>query len=200
VGASGTTWAPGVTGITGRPKVSPSFRLYSFLLKKDRVQARVAIDGAEVAVRVPPGVPAIGSPPVDVPAALPATGETLEVPLIRVAYGRSGDKGDYSNIGIVARSPALYRLLRAELTPERVQAYMAHLVKGEVRRYDLPGLDALNFLCAQALAGGVASSLRYDTWGKGFAQILLSMPLRVPVVLLPAEPGDVRPALAAPSV
>ncbi len=106
-------------------------------------------------------------------------GETVEVPLIELAYARSGDKGDHANIGVIARRPEYYPLLVRWLTPQRVGAYLAHLVRGEVHRYELPGLHALNFVCEHALAGGVAGSLRYDPWGKGFAQILLSMPMRV---------------------
>jgi len=189
IGAAGTTWAPGVTGISGRPKVQPSFRLYSFLIGKERVPVTLWLDGRVAPVHIPPGLPPA---PVqaadDSPAATVLPGEPkVEVPLVRVAHGRSGDKGDYSNIGIVARTPELYPWLLAELTPERVKAHMAHLIKGEVRRFELPGLHALNFLCAQALAGGVASSPRYDTWGKGFAQILLALPVRVPAALLPPE-------------
>lgn len=113
-----------------------------------------------------------------------ALSDAIEVALIRVAHGRSGDKGDISNIGIVARTPALLPVLREQLTPERVKAYLAHLVKGPVVRYDLPGIHAMNFVCEQALDGGGIASLRNDPLGKGMAQILLSMPIRVPRALL----------------
>lgn len=201
IGAAGTSWAPGTTGASGRPKVSPSIRLFSFLLDKKHVSATVAMEGVEYAVEVPAGVAAAGAAkgateratgravlagvhgpeagdagPLGEPA-----GETVEVRLIELAYARSGDKGDNANIGVIARRPEYYPWLTRWLTPQRVAAYLAHLLRGEVHRYELPGLHALNFLCEHALAGGVAASLRYDPWGKGLAQILLSMPVRVPV-------------------
>ena len=87
-------------------------------------------------------------------------------------------------MGIVARSPELVPVLRQELTAERVKDYLAHLVLGEVTRYELPGLNAFNFVMTEALDGGGTSSLRFDPLGKGMAQILLEMPISVPVELL----------------
>jgi hypothetical protein len=104
----------------------------------------------------------------------------VEVPLIRLAWGRSGDKGDTSNIGIIARRPEWLPLLREQLTEDRVAQWLAHLVQGTVTRFDVPGIHALNFLCTRALDGGGMASLRNDALGKGMAQILLSMPVRVP--------------------
>jgi hypothetical protein len=103
----------------------------------------------------------------------------VEVPLIRLAWGRSGDKGDTSNIGIIARRPEWLPLLREQLTEDRVAQWLAHLVQGTVTRFDVPGIHALNFLCTRALDGGGMASLRNDALGKGMAQILLSMPVRV---------------------
>ena len=110
--------------------------------------------------------------------------DTFEVPLIRLAYGRSGDKGDISNIGLIARRPEYLPLLRAEVTAERVADWLGHLVKGPVTRYDLPGFDALNFVCEAALDGGGMASLRNDSLGKGMAQILLTMPVPMPKAFL----------------
>jgi hypothetical protein len=105
--------------------------------------------------------------------------ELIEVPLIRLAWGRSGDKGDISNIGILARRPEYLPLLRAQLTEAAVARYLAHLVHGTVTRHELPGIGALNFVCTQALGGGGMSSLRTDPLGKGMAQVLLSLPVKV---------------------
>jgi hypothetical protein len=105
--------------------------------------------------------------------------------LIKLAYGRSGDKGDISNIGIMARRPEYLPFIAAQVTEKRVSEYLAHLVKGRVTRYSLPGIDAFNFVCEQALGGGGMASLRNDPLGKGMAQILLSMPVRVPQGILP---------------
>jgi hypothetical protein len=117
---------------------------------------------------------------VEGPAPNPAVTETIEVPLIRLAWGRSGDKGDSSNIGIIARRPEWLPLLREQLTEARVASWLAHLVQGPVTRYDVPGIHALNFVCTRALGGGGMASLRNDPLGKGMAQILLSMSVRVP--------------------
>jgi hypothetical protein len=106
--------------------------------------------------------------------------DRVEVPLVRIAWGRSGDKGDSSNIGIIARRPEWLPLLREQLTADRVAHWLAHLVRGSVTRYDVPGIHAMNFLCTQALDGGGMASLRNDPLGKGMAQILLAMPVQVP--------------------
>jgi hypothetical protein len=187
VAPAGTSWSPGTTGggMT-RPEPLPCIKQSAFLMDKARVQPSVVVDGREV--QVPPTT-LTAAPratlhpraPVDAVAPPP---DAVTVPLVSVAYGRSGDKGDISNIGIIARRPELLPYLRSELTEARVAAHLAHLVKGKVTRYDLPGLDALNFVCEQALGGGGAASLRNDPLGKGMAQILLAMPVKVPRELL----------------
>jgi hypothetical protein len=113
-------------------------------------------------------------------------GELREVPLIRLAWARSGDKGDTANIGVIARHPDLLPLLRAQLTEARVASHLAHLVRGRVTRHEVPGIHAFNFVCTQALGGGGMASLRNDPLGKGMGQILLALPVRVPVALLAA--------------
>lgn len=186
--APGTSWSPGTTGSGGgRPSVSPVICQCSFLLEKHRVQMQVLLDGHAIGIPAP-DTPAIGEasplPPIDLP--LDSGADRIAVPLIRMAYGRSGDKGDISNIGLIARKPEWFPVLREQVTPERVAAYLAHLVKGEVRRYDLPGIHAVNLVCESALGGGGMASLRNDPLGKGMAQILLSMPIHVPGHLLTA--------------
>src|SRR4029077_2756023 len=101
-------------------------------------------------------------------------------------YGRSGDKGDTANIGVLARRPEFIPLLAQQLAPEVVRAYLAHLVEGEVERYDWPGLGGWNFVLRRALAGGGIASLRYDPQGKSYAQILMDLPVRVPRAWLAA--------------
>ena len=106
--------------------------------------------------------------------------DLVEVELIRLAWARSGDKGNTSNIGVIARQPDWLPWLRQQLTEQRVTEWLAHLVKGRVTRYDVPGIHAMNFVCEQALDGGGMASLRNDPLGKGMAQILLSMPVQAP--------------------
>ena len=81
---------------------------------------------------------------------------------------------------MIARRPEWLPWLRAQVTPQRVREWLAHLVAGDVTRYDLPGLHAMNFLCTEALDGGGMASLRNDPLGKGMAQILLELPVQVP--------------------
>lgn len=95
--------------------------------------------------------------------------------LYDLAYGRSGDKGDIANISVIARSPEAYQELRAKLTAERVKAHLGDLVKGEVMRYELDNIEALNFVLHGALDGGGTRSLRIDGLGKSLAGALLWM-------------------------
>lgn len=104
----------------------------------------------------------------------------VSVPLIRLAYGRSGDKGDAANIGVLARKPEYLPYLREQLTAEAVRQYFAHFAKGKVERFELPGLHGFNFLMHEALGGGGMASLRYDPQGKMLAQVLMDFPITVP--------------------
>ncbi len=186
IAPAGTSWAPGTTGAAGRPAVAPSIRQASFLLDKGALVPSFALlgDGDGVAMPVPVWPGREGDRPVaaayDDGAVGPTGANGVLVPLIRLAYARSGDKGDTSNIGVIARRPHYLPLLRAQLTVPAVAAHLAHLVSGPVTRYDVPGIHAFNFVCEQALGGGGMASLRHDALGKGMAQVLLAMMVRVP--------------------
>lgn len=177
----GCSMAQGTTGSGGaRPKASPIVRLFSCLVPKSRVKVAVDLEGKEVPVTIPTeGGFKEGAKVTPGPSEIPA-GPTVTVPLIKLAWGRSGDKGNSSNIGIIARKPEYLPAIRRALTPEAVKAYMAHLVKGKVERFEVPGIRALNFLMQDALGGGGMASLRNDPLGKAHAQILLDMPVEVP--------------------
>ncbi len=108
-------------------------------------------------------------------------GPTVSVPLSRLAYARSGDKGNSSNIAIIAREPRYLPLLRREVTTQRIVAQLGHLVGGPAERFEAPGLNALNFLIQDALGGGGMASLRIDPQGKAYGQMALEMPVEVPV-------------------
>jgi hypothetical protein len=99
----------------------------------------------------------------------------MKVPLSRIAHARSGDKGDTSNIGVIAYDARHYPALLREVTPERVKGFFGELVKGPVERYELPNLGALNFLLHEALGGGGTLSLRIDAQGKTLGAGLLRM-------------------------
>jgi len=102
------------------------------------------------------------------------------VQLVHLAHARSGDKGDTANVGVIAYDPAHYPLLVEQLTPERVREHLAPLVAGEVERFELPRLHALNFLLHRALGGGGTISLRTDAQGKVLSTAVLRMEIDVP--------------------
>jgi len=101
------------------------------------------------------------------------------VRLIDLAHARSGDKGDSANIGVIARRPEYYPILERELTASRVRSHFAGIVRGEVERFELPNLGALNFVLHGALGGGGTISLRLDAQGKTLAAALLRMELEI---------------------
>lgn len=108
----------------------------------------------------------------------------MKVPLGRVALARSGDKGDASNVGVIARSPAIYEILRRELTPERVKDHFREICRGEVERFEVPNLLALNFVLHDSLGGGGTESLKTDAQGKTHGQGMLLMEFDIPEELL----------------
>jgi hypothetical protein len=95
--------------------------------------------------------------------------------LIEFAHARSGDKGDTANVGIIARKPEYYPILVREVTAERVKEHFAGVCLGEVQRYELPNLDALNFLLHKSLDGGGTLALKADPQGKTYSSALLRM-------------------------
>lgn len=103
----------------------------------------------------------------------------MKISLSRIAHARSGDKGDTSNIGIIAYDPRHYPILEREVTAERVKQFFGEMVKGKVERYELPNLGALNFLMHEALGGGGTLSLRIDAQGKTLGAALLRMEIDV---------------------
>lgn len=104
----------------------------------------------------------------------------ITLPLHALAHARSGDKGASSNIGLIAYTPEIYAFLKGQLTPERVKAYFAGIVRGKVVRYELDNLLALNFILGDSLGGGGSESLLNDAQGKTHAQKLLTLELQVP--------------------
>jgi hypothetical protein len=175
--------ATGRCGVAaGRPNVSPVVRLYSFLIDKDKVPVAVSVDGKPVAY-APAKITATAEVPAKTPSettqALPP-GRRIDVPLVKLAVARSGDKGNDANIGVMARRAEYLPAIRAALTPAAVKIYFAHYAEGPVERYDLPGLNALNFVLRDSLGGGGTSSANLDTQAKTYAQLLLAFPVPVP--------------------
>jgi hypothetical protein len=104
----------------------------------------------------------------------------MKVQLTRLAHARSGDKGDTANVGLIAFRDDLYPLLTREVTAARVKEHFKGICKGEVERFELPNLGALNFLLHESLGGGGTLSLMTDAQGKTFSTALLRMKIDVP--------------------
>ena len=182
IAQAATGMAPGLSGLVGgRPKPIPRIRLFSTLVSKNQVPVTVDLDGNTLPVSVPAGT-------AFNPASLPADppGETasgdVAVPLVKLAWARSGDKGNHANIGVIARKPEFLPYINSALTEDAVADFMQHVLDpdtGSVSRWSLPGMNAWNFLLQNALGGGGIASLRIDPQGKAFAQQLLDMPVPV---------------------
>ncbi|MBU3083019.1 DUF1446 domain-containing protein [Acinetobacter baumannii] len=188
IAQASTGMAPALAGIVGgRPKASPVIKLFSFLIDKNQLNIEIDFEGKRYPVEIPQGVSTEQLPTLTAGENAVYQGDEIEVPLIEIAHARSGDKGNHSNIGVIARKADYLPWIRAALTEQSVASYMQHVLdaeKGRVIRYELPGLNALNFMLENALGGGGVASLRIDPQGKAFAQQLLDMPVKVPAHLL----------------
>lgn len=177
----------GLAGFAGtRPKPSPVIRLFSFL--RDRDAVRVELDNGIERHAFVDGPFAVGTLQQGCVPSVPAVDSdiaTVDVPLERLAWGRSGDKGNKANVGVIARKPEYLPWIAASLTEACVSERLAHFMgSGAVARYYLPGISALNFLIDDVLGGGGVASLRNDPQGKTYAQILLQTPVNIPAGLL----------------
>ena len=104
----------------------------------------------------------------------------MKIQLVKLAHARSGDKGDTANVGLIALKDDLYALLEREVTADRVKEHFGPMVKGDVERFELPNLGALNFLLHGSLGGGGTRSLMTDAQGKTFSTALLRMYVDIP--------------------
>ena len=180
-----TSMAPGTLGLVGgRPSPTPVVRLFSFLWPKRKLAVEIDVQGERSSVALAPGEPldleALLPARRHADASIPLAGDARMLPLIALAHGRSGDKGDKANIGIVARRPEQLAWLSAWLTPERVAAHFAHRSPSKVERFDLPGISAINFVLHDVLGGGGMASLHTDNLAKAYAQVLLAMQVPTP--------------------
>ncbi|MDC1512790.1 DUF1446 domain-containing protein [Porticoccaceae bacterium] len=181
----GLATPPGLCGFAGgRPKPSPIVRLFSFELPKGAVTPQVEINGQlldcpdtqgtalDLRTLVRPAVPVTTS-----------SEKLVDVPLIALAYARSGDKGNKANIGVIARKPEYLPYIYAALTEQAVALRFAHFIQSSasapVERYLMPGCYGINFLLHDVLGGGGMASLRNDSQGKGYGQLLLDAQIPV---------------------
>ncbi|MBD9456726.1 DUF1446 domain-containing protein [Pseudomonas sp. PDM05] len=183
IAQAATGMAPGLTGIVGgRPTVYPLIRLFSFLVDKSVCAPLIDFQGQRHNVELPAATRPC-TPTAAVAPPKPEGQADASVPLVKLAVARSGDKGNHSNIGVIARAPEYLPWIAEALTPEVIVEWMGHVLdpqRGRVQRWYLPGSHSLNFLLENALGGGGIASLRIDPQGKAFAQQLLEIPIAVP--------------------
>ena len=180
-----TGMTPGfINMLGGRPSVSPSIRLFSFLIPKVQIITTVDIHDKQYEVETYTAK----SNHMDTNTKISSLSDNIdttdaEVKLINIAYARSGDKGDHANIGVIARKAEYLPYIRKALSIEIVAKYFAHVLKGEVERWDVPGINGLNFLLKNSLGGGGMASLNVDPQGKAYAQQLLDIMIPVPHII-----------------
>ena len=188
----GLSSPPGLSGFAGaRPKPSPILSLFSFLYKKENISFTLQYDNF-------PSEPIIINNLVNLPLqnapgiSLKPNSSNLdqerylrEVSLEDIAWGRSGDKGNKANVGIIARHPNLLPYIWETFSENKIADIFSHFLENDkVDRHFLPGISGINFVLHEVLGGGGTSSLRNDPQGKGYAQILLSCKIKIPENLL----------------
>ena len=186
----GLATPPGLSGFAGsRPAPSPVVRLFSFTADKSAVAVSIELDGEQFACNEAQGQPdAQRTRPTRPPQPAPdMANASVAVPLVTLAWARSGDKGNKANVGVIARRaeylPWIWASLTEAVVAERFAHFLASSAPGCVERFALPGSHAINFLLHDVLGGGGVASLRNDPQGKGYAQLLLSCPIKVPAAL-----------------
>lgn len=188
--SAGTSMGPGTRShFGGRSDVQGVIGVKSYSIPKALVPAYVQISAAaparELRWTLVPSANGSGRPSApELQVDASQRGTTTRITLSSIAHGRSGDKGEDANIGIVARADKWWPVLLRELTEARVRGYFGHLMNGAVRRYELPGLRALNFVLEDSLGGGGSTSLRSDPLGKCYAQMLLDIEIDCPADLV----------------
>ncbi|MEC7183574.1 MAG: acyclic terpene utilization AtuA family protein [Bdellovibrionota bacterium] len=186
--ATGTV--PGIMNfLGGRPSVSPSIKLFSFFINKNDVKHSITINDKKEAFELPidknnttdlkdleKGSYIISKIKLD-------ENDIVKVPLFKLAFARSGDKGDHVNIGIIARKPEYLPYIKEVLNTDTLSSFFKHVLKGAVIFYDVPGIDGVNIILKNCLGGGGMSSFNLDPQGKAYAQQLLEFQVSIPKAL-----------------
>lgn len=177
--AVGTTIPP----ILGAPRAFPITEMHLFLIDRDRVTTQVTLDGKEIPFREK-GRRDFSESMIKRPPAQPKADGEVEVPLVKLAFVRSGEKGKLFNVGVIARKPDYLPFIRASLTADAVADNYRHLVEdpagGKVETFEMPGIHAINYIVYDAQGGGINVSPRFDAAAKGMGQLLLETPIKVP--------------------
>ncbi len=191
IAPAATAMAQGLTGFyAGRPTVQPVVRLFSFLWPKAEMTPTLHLGGQSHPIPFAGSEELAPAAQLDIEPQSPSGVADSTVPLVALAVGRSGDKGDIANIGIIARKPHYLPWIRAALTEDAVRGYFSQTGTTRVERFDLPGIAALNFLLHDALGGGGVASLRIDPQGKAFAQMLMDVAVPVPAAIAAEAEAD----------
>ena len=170
-----TGMAAGVINyLGGRPSVSPSIHLFSFLFPKDQITVNTNYDNHITPVTIITSGGYLhkknsSRSTVRIEKDL----QLIMVPLSKLAYARSGDKGNHANIGVISRRPEYLQYIQRALSSEAVANYFSHVLDGKVLSWDVPGINGLNFLLMNSLGGGGMASMNIDPQGKSYAQQLL---------------------------
>ena len=183
----GLATPPGLSGfVGGRPKPSPIIRLFSFMVNKEDVKVSIDLENSnkEFLVHQPKEFNMSEIEKPKTPTFEAKDEKFIDVPLIKIAYGRSGDKGNKANIGIISRDPKFYPAICNYLTEDVVMKCFKNFLEGSVEKYLLPGSNSINFMLNDVLGGGGPASLRNDPQGKAYAQILLDQMIPIPANLL----------------
>ncbi|MDC3204869.1 DUF1446 domain-containing protein [Pelagibacteraceae bacterium] len=183
----GLATPPGLSGfVGGRPKPSPIIRLFSFMVNKEDVKVSIDLENSnkEFLVHQPKEFNMSEIEKPETPIFDAKDEKFIDVPLIKIAYGRSGDKGNKANIGIISRDPKFYPAICNYLTEDVVMKCFKNFLEGSVEKYLLPGSNSINFMLNDVLGGGGPASLRNDPQGKAYAQILLDQIIPIPKRLM----------------
>ena len=182
IAQASTGMAPGVINyLGGRPSISPLIKLYSFLIDKKNINCLVNLDSIKEEISlnsIEQYEPMLRSDFAIL--GQPAKSLDFEVPLIKLAYGRSGDKGNHVNIGIIARKSDYFPFIKDSLNMDIIVEQLKNISKESILCWELPKIYGLNFLLKNCLDGGGMSSLLLDPQGKGYAQNFLNIKISVP--------------------
>ena len=176
--AVGTTIPP----ILGAPRAFPITEMHLFLIDRSRVTTQVALDGKEIPFKES-GRRDFSPSMIKRPPQQPVADGEVEVPLVKLAFVRSGEKGQLFNVGVIARKSEYLPFIRASLTANAVAEHYRHLVEdpagGKVEIFEMPGIHAINYVVYDAQGGGINVSPRFDAAAKGMGQLLLEIPIKV---------------------
>jgi hypothetical protein len=182
IAQAATGMAPGVINyLGGRPSIAPLIKLYSFLIDKKHIRCVINLDQNKEEVLIH-STGQNDNYPISKSATLGLGSSSFncELPLIKLAYARSGDKGNHVNIGVIARKSSYLPFIKDSLSINRIVSHLKNISKESISCWELPKINGLNFLLKNCLDGGGMSSLFLDPQGKAYAQNLLDIKISVP--------------------